>query len=140
MITVLKDIILHSPAQLITYADYINAALYHPKLGYYMNDKQKIGREGDFITTSNVSDIFGRTCAKWFAHVVQKTLLPHVFCEVGAGNGRRTILFRRGLPAELGRTSCSRWSAYRRERWWLCPGAAQARAVRGDCRQEHLGF
>ncbi len=88
MITVLKDIILHSPAQLITYADYINAVLYHPKLGYYMKDKQKIGREGDFITTSNVSDIFGRTCAKWFAHVVQKTMLPHVFCEVGAGNGR----------------------------------------------------
>jgi hypothetical protein len=31
---------------------------------------------------------------------------------VGAGIGRRTILFRRGRPAELGRTSRSRWSAY----------------------------
>jgi hypothetical protein len=47
---------------------------------------------------------------------------------VGAGNGR-TILFRRGLPVELGRTSCSRWSAYRRDRRWLCPRAAQARTV-----------
>jgi len=59
---------------------------------------------------------------------------------VGAGNGRRTILFRRGLPAELGRTSCSRWSAYHWDRWWLCPRATQARTFRGDCRQEHLGF
>src|ERR1700693_4782239 len=31
---------------------------------------------------------------------------------VGARIGRRTILFRRGLPAKLGRTSLSPWSAY----------------------------
>jgi SAM-dependent MidA family methyltransferase len=88
MITYLKDMILSSPEQLITYADYIRTALYHPEHGYYMMDKQKIGREGDFITTSNVSDIFGRIIAKWFFCLVDKTHLPPVFCEVGAGNGR----------------------------------------------------
>ena len=43
--------------------------------------------------------------------------------EIGAGAsglrrkslGRRTILFRRGLPAKLGRTSLSGWSAYGRD-------------------------
>jgi SAM-dependent MidA family methyltransferase len=88
MIPYLKDMILCSPEQLITYADYISHALYHPKFGYYMKDKQKIGREGDFITTSNVSDIFGRIFAKWFSYIVEKTQLPAVICEVGAGNGR----------------------------------------------------
>src|SRR6202140_4030296 len=57
---------------------------------------------------------------------------------VGAGNGRRTILFRRGLPAELGRTPGSRWSAYRRDRRWLCPRAAQERTVR-EGKQELSG-
>jgi SAM-dependent MidA family methyltransferase len=88
MITYLKDMIQRSPGQLITYADYISKALYHPEYGYYMKDKQKIGREGDFITTSNISDIFGRIIAKWFSFIVTKTSLPSVFCEVGAGNGR----------------------------------------------------
>jgi hypothetical protein len=54
--------------------------------------------------------------------------------------GDEQFCFVRGLPAELGRTSCSRWSAYHWDRWWLCPRAAQARTFRGDCRQEHLGF
>jgi SAM-dependent MidA family methyltransferase len=88
MITYLKDMIQRSPGQLITYADYISQALYHSEYGYYMKDKQKIGREGDFITTSNISDIFGRIIAKWFSFIVKKTQLPPVFCEVGAGNGR----------------------------------------------------
>jgi SAM-dependent MidA family methyltransferase len=88
MITYIKDLVSHSPAKLISYAEYISAALYHPTLGYYMKDKQKIGREGDFITASNLSDIFGRTFAKWFSTIIQKAQLPPVFCEVGAGNGR----------------------------------------------------
>lgn len=88
MITYLKDMILHSPGQVITYADYIGAALYHPELGYYMKNKQKIGREGDFITSSNVSDIFGRTFAKWFSFITKKNQLSPMFCEVGGGNGR----------------------------------------------------
>jgi SAM-dependent MidA family methyltransferase len=88
MITYLKEMIQSSPKQLITYADYISTALYHPEHGYYMSDKQKIGKEGDFITTSNVSDVFGRILAKWFFYLAEKTKLPPVFCEVGAGNGR----------------------------------------------------
>ncbi len=88
MITYLKDLIFQSPEQLITYADYINAVLYHPEHGYYMKAKQKIGKAGDFITTSNVSDIFGRTLAKWFSFLCRENQLAPVFCEVGAGNGR----------------------------------------------------
>jgi SAM-dependent MidA family methyltransferase len=88
MNTYIKEMISQSPDQFITYADYISAALYHPIHGYYMKEKQKIGREGDFITTSNVSTIFGETFAKWFAYIVSKTQLPKVFCEVGGGNGR----------------------------------------------------
>ncbi|WML40550.1 SAM-dependent methyltransferase [Neobacillus sp. OS1-2] len=88
MITYLQKLISNSKNGFITYADYMEAVLYHPKFGYYMKEKQKIGRQGDFITTSNISDVYGRLVAKWFSHICQTTSLPAVFCEIGAGNGR----------------------------------------------------
>lgn len=88
MINYLKDLIANTPVKLITYADYMDAVLYHSELGYYMKDKQKIGRQGDFITTSNVSDIFGMMVAKWFADITENYRFSPVFCEVGAGTGR----------------------------------------------------
>lgn len=88
MINYLKSIISNSSTKLISYADYINAVLYYPELGYYMKNQQKIGRQGDFITTSNISDIYGRIIAKWFHQICLKNGLEAVFCEVGAGNGR----------------------------------------------------
>jgi SAM-dependent MidA family methyltransferase len=88
MITYLKSIITNSPSKLISYAEYIGSALYHPEFGYYMKDKQKIGRQGDFITTSNISDLYGRMMAKWFSHLCVRGKLAPVFCEIGAGNGR----------------------------------------------------
>lgn len=66
----------------------MEAVLYHPELGYYMRHKQKIGTKGDFITTSNISDIYGRMMAKWFANVCSENELEPIFCEIGAGNGR----------------------------------------------------
>ncbi|WML45299.1 SAM-dependent methyltransferase [Neobacillus sp. PS3-40] len=88
MINYLKSLITNSPTKLISYADYIGAALYCPELGYYMKNNEKIGPRGDFITTSNVSDIFGRTLAKWFASIYEKNQLTPAICEIGAGNGR----------------------------------------------------
>ncbi|MBB6444911.1 class I SAM-dependent methyltransferase [Bacillus benzoevorans] len=84
----LINYIKQQPGQMISYAEYMELVLYHPQYGYYMRQEEKIGRQGDFITTSNISDIFGRTVARWFASLVaEKKLLPH-FCELGAGNGR----------------------------------------------------
>ncbi|MED4204393.1 class I SAM-dependent methyltransferase [Neobacillus mesonae] len=88
MITYFQNLISNSPNQLISYADFMAAALYHPESGYYMKEKQKIGRQGDFITTSNISDVYGRLMAKWFSFVSHKNDLPAIFCEIGGGNGR----------------------------------------------------
>jgi SAM-dependent MidA family methyltransferase len=93
MITYLKSLITNSPTKLITYEEYIDVVLYHPELGYYMKNKQKIGSQGDFITTSNISDIYGRIVAKWFASVCKVNGLEPNFCEIGAGNGRFAYAF-----------------------------------------------
>lgn len=88
MLNHLKNRILESPLKMITYAEYIEEALYHPTMGYYMKEKEKVGRFGDFITTSNISDIYGRAIASWFAKLVKNTGIPPVVCEIGGGTGR----------------------------------------------------
>ncbi|WHX99308.1 SAM-dependent methyltransferase [Neobacillus sp. DY30] len=102
MITYLKSLISNSPANLISYAEYIEAVLYHPEYGYYMKAKQKIGRQGDFITTSNISDIYGRITAKWFASVCKEHNLEPNFCEIGAGNGRFAYAFLKEWESSIG--------------------------------------
>ena len=93
MIHFLKEYISQTPSNMISYAEYIELALYHPEYGYYMNDKMKIGREGDFITTSNISDIYGRLIAKWYIKMAEKYELPYAVCEIGAGSGRFSKAF-----------------------------------------------
>lgn len=88
MINYLNELISKSPSKLISYADFISAALYHPDFGYYMKESPKIGRQGDFITTSNISDVYGRLVAKWFSSLCIKWNIPPAFYEIGAGNGR----------------------------------------------------
>lgn len=88
MKTFLINYIMEQPQKMITYAQYMEFVLYHPQYGYYMKMKEKIGSEGDFITTSNISDIFGRTVARWFVSLVTEGKVPPAFCEIGAGNGR----------------------------------------------------
>ncbi|WP_053364093.1 SAM-dependent methyltransferase [Bacillus sp. FJAT-27251] len=92
----IEDLIAKSPYNMISYADFIAAALYHPEEGYYMNSRDKIGREGDFFTTSNISPIYGRLVAKWYESKYGNLGLPAAVCEIGGGNGRFAQAFLEG--------------------------------------------
>ncbi len=43
----------------ITFRDFMRMALYHPGLGYYCSSREKMGRSGDYLTSPEVSPIFG---------------------------------------------------------------------------------
>ncbi|SIC46728.1 Uncharacterised protein [Mycobacteroides abscessus subsp. abscessus] len=58
MLELLTEIISRSPSGRITAEQFMDIALYDENKGYYMVPKPKIGRNGDFITTSNISDIY----------------------------------------------------------------------------------
>lgn len=88
MFKYLENTVMNRPEQLITYAEFMTIALYEPTYGYYMTDRQKIGKTGDFITTSNIHNIYGKVVAKWYAALVNKLQLQPRVCELGAGNGR----------------------------------------------------
>ncbi|MBM4762282.1 SAM-dependent methyltransferase [Bacillus sp. B15-48] len=96
MLTYIEDFIKRKPKKRISYAEYMDLVLYDPEYGYYMKNDMKIGREGDFITTSNFSDIYGKLVAKWYAGFRHKFNLPAAICEIGGGNGRFAKAFLDG--------------------------------------------
>ncbi|MFZ5591023.1 MAG: class I SAM-dependent methyltransferase [Bacillota bacterium] len=73
----------------VSFAKFMEWALYHPSQGYYMSPRSKIGAEGDFYTSSNVSPLFGNTLAGQIAQLWQLSGCLNGFniVEYGAGNG-----------------------------------------------------
>ena len=47
----------------IRFSEFMNIALYEPGLGYYSGGLQKFGQKGDFITSPEVSPLFGQCLA-----------------------------------------------------------------------------
>src|SRR5438093_3420499 len=48
----------------ISFARYMELALYAPGLGYYSAGARKLGRDGDFVTAPEISPDFSRTLAR----------------------------------------------------------------------------
>jgi SAM-dependent MidA family methyltransferase len=70
----------------ISFARYMELALYAPGLGYYSGGSRKFGVEGDFLTAPELTPIFGRALARQVAQVLAASS-PRVI-EAGAGSGR----------------------------------------------------
>ena len=70
----------------ISFARYMELALYAPGLGYYTAGAHKFGEAGDFITAPELSPLFGRTVARQVAEIMSCSA-PHVL-ELGAGSGK----------------------------------------------------
>jgi len=73
---------------LFTLDKFIEEALYNKKHGYYMK-KNPFGKNGDFITSPNISILFSEMIAIWIISFWEKLDCPKQFnlIELGAGNG-----------------------------------------------------
>jgi SAM-dependent MidA family methyltransferase len=73
----------------ISFAEYMDLALYCPQLGYYTRPREKIGAQGDFFTSSHLSSDFGELVAAQLAEMWQILGQPNPFTlvELGAGQG-----------------------------------------------------
>jgi SAM-dependent MidA family methyltransferase len=79
----------------ISFAEFMQYALYAPGLGYYSAGARKFGAAGDFVTAPEVSPLFGRLLATQCAHVLQQVADGQVL-EPGAGSGALAVdLLRR---------------------------------------------
>ena len=86
---ILVEKIASSAQQRITFAEYMDLALYHSEYGYYNSGIAKIGRSGDFFTSSSLGRDFGELLAVQFKQMWHNLGEPNPFClvEMGAGNG-----------------------------------------------------
>lgn len=73
----------------MTFARFMEIALYDPARGYYRSPEARPGRAGDFLTAPEASPIFGRTVARFAAGVHAALGSPARFPirEHGAGEG-----------------------------------------------------
>lgn len=84
----------------ISFARFMELALYAPGLGYYAAGARKLGAEGDFVTAPEISPLFGRTLA-WQAVEIMAQSTPQIL-ELGAGSGKLAA----DLLAELEQLNC----------------------------------
>lgn len=76
----------------ITFAEYMGHCLYHPQFGYYMGPRDRIGKGGDFFTSTSVHALFGRLVARQLRQMWE--LLgkgPFTVAEQGAGEGHLAL-------------------------------------------------
>ncbi|MFC4599396.1 class I SAM-dependent methyltransferase [Cohnella hongkongensis] len=75
----------------ISFYHYMSLCLYHPEFGYYRSGFPKVGREGDFYTSSSIGDVMGETLAGWLREAALARFGPGAAVEVldwGGGTGR----------------------------------------------------
>ncbi|MGH8765903.1 MAG: SAM-dependent methyltransferase, partial [Burkholderiales bacterium] len=68
----------------ISFARYMELALYAPGLGYYAAGARKFGAGGDFVTAPELTPLFGRTLARQLKELLQP---GEAVLEFGAGSG-----------------------------------------------------
>jgi SAM-dependent MidA family methyltransferase len=56
----------------ISFAWFMEQALYHPEHGYYSSGRASIGRKGDYFTNVSVGPLFGQLLAAQFAEIWQR--------------------------------------------------------------------
>ena len=86
----------------ITFARFMEIALYDPERGYYRGAAAKPGRGGDFLTAPEAHPIFGRALARFAEDVWQALERPARFTirEHGAGEGALAEALLTGLDAD----------------------------------------
>jgi SAM-dependent MidA family methyltransferase len=98
----------------MTFARFMEVALYDPERGYYRSIAARPGRGGDFLTAPEADPIFGRAIARLLEDVWHLLDEPLRFTvrEHGSGSGALAIAALEGLAGEgSGLARAIRWRA-----------------------------
>lgn len=90
LLSIIAEKIETAPEKRITFAEYMDLALYHPKYGYYSSGDVKIGSVGkDFYTSPYLGADYGELLAEQFREIwlILGKPDPFMLVEMGAGEG-----------------------------------------------------
>ncbi|MEI6416211.1 MAG: SAM-dependent methyltransferase, partial [Verrucomicrobiota bacterium] len=84
---------LQPAASCLSFAEFMEQALYDPEHGYYASGRVHIGKVGDFFTNVSVGKIYGKILALFFEELWEKMGQPEPFTivEQGANDGRLAL-------------------------------------------------
>lgn len=92
----------------LTFAEFMSEALYHPELGRYSAPRPPMGPEGDYITSPEVDEAFGRLIGRAVADMDARITAsrgrpadPFTIVEVGPGSGALCRDLLRGVREEF---------------------------------------
>jgi len=84
----------------LSFARFMELALYAPGLGFYQRSEKVIGRSGDFFTSVSVGRLFGELLACQFAAWIEKIPFKNpVIVETGAHGGQLAFDILSGIRA-----------------------------------------
>lgn len=72
----------------ITFAEYMRMALYEPGYGYYVTGPARMGWEGDYYTSTDVSNFFAHCMGRQLQQLWEKLGSPNPFLLLEQGGGR----------------------------------------------------
>lgn len=81
----------------IPFAEYMRMALYDPDQGYYVTGETRVGWEGDFFTSTDVSDLFAHCMGRQLLQMWKMLGEPTTFGILEQGSGRGDLA--RGVRA-----------------------------------------
>ncbi len=86
----------------ITFARFMDLALYDPDGGYYRSEAARPGRDGDFLTAPETHPIFGAALARGLVEAWERLDRPDPFTlrEYGAGTGTLALAILEQLEVE----------------------------------------
>jgi SAM-dependent MidA family methyltransferase len=99
LVDLIRTEIESSPDRRITFARYMERALYEPELGYYRSAADRPTDAGDFLTAPETHAIFGWTLARRVESLWAELSRPRPFqlVEYGAGSGTLALSILDGL-------------------------------------------
>lgn len=81
---------IHESRGWISFAHFMELALYTPGLGYYSGNNTKFGFNGDFVTAPEISVLFGKTLARQAMQLFRQVNKASIL-EFGAGSGKLAL-------------------------------------------------
>ncbi|MCH8200522.1 MAG: SAM-dependent methyltransferase [Chloroflexi bacterium] len=71
----------------LPFRDFMQLALYHPTLGYYTSRREVIGRTADYVTSPELTPLFGAMLGRQLREMWERLDRPERFDAVEAGPG-----------------------------------------------------
>ena len=87
----------------LPFRDFMELALYHPALGYYTSTRDVIGRAADYVTSPELTPLFGAMLGRQLREMWERLDRPDRFDAVEAGPG--TGVLARDVLAWAARTA-----------------------------------